>query len=79
MGDLPGGSVARIPCTAGDQGSIPGRGTKIPCAVEQQAHTATFEPKRQYERVYVPYWKIPRSATKIPRAATKTRCSQISK
>jgi len=79
MGDLPGGSVARIPCTAGDEGSIPSQGTKILHAMGQRAHTAATGPKRHYERVYVPFWKIPHDAVKIPHAATKTRCSQISK
>ena len=79
MGDLPGDSVARIPCTAGDEGSVPSWGTKIPHAMGQRAHTATTERKRHYERVYVPYWKIPHDAVKILHAATKTRCSQISK
>ena len=34
--DFPGGPVAKnLPSNAGDAGSIPGRGTKIPHAVEQ--------------------------------------------
>ena len=35
-GDFPGGPVVmNLPCNAGNGGSIPGRGTKIPRAVEQ--------------------------------------------
>ena len=34
--NLPGGPVIKnLPCNAGDAGSIPGWGTKIPHAVEQ--------------------------------------------
>ena len=34
--DFPGGPVAKHPpCNAGDMGSIPGWGTRIPCAMEQ--------------------------------------------
>ena len=43
--DFPGGAVVKnLPPNAGDVGSIPGRGTKIPHAVGQQSpHTATTE------------------------------------
>ena len=35
-GNFPGGSVVKnLPSNTGDTGSIPGQGTKIPCAVEQ--------------------------------------------
>ena len=38
---FPGASNSwELPSNAGDVGSIPSRGTKIPCAVEQQAHTS---------------------------------------
>ncbi|XP_055441260.1 uncharacterized protein LOC129655187 isoform X2 [Bubalus kerabau] len=40
--DFPGGPVVKNPpCNAGDQGSIPGRGTKIPHAEEQLSWSAT--------------------------------------
>ena len=36
VGDFSGGpEVKNLPCTAGDMGSIPGRGTNIPQVVEQ--------------------------------------------
>ena len=36
MKDFPGGPVVKnLPCNAGDAGSIPGLGTKIPYATEQ--------------------------------------------
>ena len=41
-GDFPGGPVLKSPpCNAGDTGSIPGRGTKIPHAAEQLNPRAT--------------------------------------
>ena len=40
--DFPGGPVVKNPsCNAGDQGSIPGRGTKTPHAEEQLSQSAT--------------------------------------
>ena len=46
--DFPGGSVVKnLPCNAGDAGSIPGQGTKIPRAVGQLSPSATTtEPSR---------------------------------
>ena len=42
LGDLPGSPVVNNPpCNAGDAGSIPGRGTEIPRAVEQLNPRAT--------------------------------------
>ena len=43
--DFPGGPVVKnLPCHAGDAGSIPGWGTKIPHATEQLSmHTTTTE------------------------------------
>ena len=36
LGDFPGGPVVKNPpCNAGNRGSIPGRGTKVPPASEQ--------------------------------------------
>ena len=41
-GDFPGGPVVKNPpSNAGDAGSIPGRGTKIPQAAEQLSPCAT--------------------------------------
>ena len=55
--------VKNLPCNAMDMGSIPGQGTKIPQAVEQQSsHAATRESMHRNE--------------KIPPATTKTQCSQ---
>ena len=44
--DFPGGPVVKnLPSNAGDPGSIPGRGTKIPLAAGQlSSHAATTEP-----------------------------------
>ena len=37
--DFPGGPVVKnLPCKAGDMGSIPGWGTKIPHAATKPAH-----------------------------------------
>ena len=46
MGDSPDiPSVKNLPCNAGDVGSIPVRGTKIPRAMEQlRQHVATTDP-----------------------------------
>ena len=51
--DLPGGPVAKnLPSSAGDTGSIPGQGTKIPYAVEQLNPRAL-----QLEKAYAPQQK----------------------
>ena len=56
--------VRNPPCDAGDIGSIPGPGTKIPHAVEQLSPcTTTGEFMCCNER--------------FPRATSKTKCSQI--
>ena len=46
--DFPGGPVVKNPLSnAGDLGSIPGQGTKIPHAVGQLSlHTTTTDPTR---------------------------------
>ena len=42
LGDFPGGPVIKNPpCKAGDAGSIPSQGTRIPHAVEQLSPLAT--------------------------------------
>ena len=41
-GDFPGGPVVKnLPCNAGDQGSIPGRGPKVPHAMQPLSPHAT--------------------------------------
>ena len=71
-GDFPGGPVVKNPpSNAGDVGSIPGWGTKIPHA-EGQLSLRALEPARHNER-------SPRATTKILRVAPKTRSSHINK
>ena len=42
--DFPGGPMVNLPSNAGDTGSIPGQGTKIPHATGQLSlHTTTTE------------------------------------
>ena len=44
--DFPGGPVVKnLPCNAGDMGSIPGRGPKIPHAMGQLSRRATTRDK----------------------------------
>ena len=56
MRDFPGGPVVKnLPCNAGDVGSIPGQGTKIPHAAGQRSLRATTtELVRLNERGQVP-------------------------
>ena len=60
--------LKNLPCNAGDLGLIPGRGTRIPHAVEQLSPSATTtepdtpEPLHQKWRVHVPPRKIPHNA-----------------
>ena len=63
FGDCPGGPVAKnLSCNAGDAGSIPGQGMKIPHAMGQLSPRATTtEPVPQLES---------------PHAATKTQHNQ---
>ena len=70
--DFPGGPVVKnTPSNAGDAGSIPGRGTKIPHAMGQLSPSATVtQPVCSAARV---------PQRKILHAATKIRCSQINK
>ena len=55
-GDFPGGPVVKNPpSNAGDVGSIPGQGTKIPHAAGQlNLHATTTELARLNERAHVP-------------------------
>ena len=67
--DFPGGPVVKnLPSNAGDVGSIPGRGTKIPHAVGQLSLcTTTTEPTRLNQRARVPQTTEPtRSGTRAP-------------
>ena len=70
--------VKNLPTNAGDTGSIPGGGTKIPHAAGQLSPlAAATEPARHnYREACVPQRKIPRAAMKIPCVATKTQNSQ---
>ena len=54
--DFPGGPVVKNPpSNAGDAGSIPGRGTKIPCAAGQLSpRAATTGPAHRNKRPHVP-------------------------
>ena len=65
--DFPGGKVVKnLPSNAGDSGSIPGWGTKIP-------HTTGKLSRRvAATRAHVPQLESPHTARTITRAATKT-------
>ena len=67
LGDFAGGSVVKNPpCSAGDVGSIPGRGTTIPHTSEQLSPCATTtEPTCHNYKVCVPQQEIPRDAAKV--------------
>ena len=76
--DYPSGPVIKNPpCNAGDVGSIPGLGTKMPhamgqlspCAVTTELTTTLDRPCNATRDLH--------DAMKIPCAATKTQCSQI--
>ena len=55
-GDFPGSPVVKNPpSNAGDAGSIPSQGTKIPCAAGQLSpRAATTEPAHHNKRARVP-------------------------
>ena len=90
--DFPGGpEVKNLPCNAGDAGSIPDRGTKVPHAVGQLSPRATnSEPMHLNQRASEPRGAEPtgcgahepqlerslQAETESWRAATKTQCSQ---
>ena len=73
-GDFPGGpEVKNPPSSAGDMGSIPGRGTKIPHATGQLSPRATTrEMPAPQQRARLLQRKMLHATTKIPCAATKT-------
>lgn len=52
------------PCNAEDMGSIPGQGTKIPYAEEQQAHILQLLSPHATNGVCVPQQKISHDTTK---------------
>ena len=62
LGDFPGGPVVKnLPSNAGDAGSIPGQGTKIPHAAGQLGpHATTTEPVCLNERAHMPQTTEPR-------------------
>ena len=70
--DCPGGPAAEnLPCNAGDEGSIPVSGTKIPHATERQSPcTPITEPAHSGALM---------SKQVSPSTAVKTGCSQINK
>ena len=72
IGDFPGGPVVKnTPSNAGDTGSIPGRGTKIPHAAGQLSpRAATTDPMRS-GACAPQLGRSPCAATKSPRAAMK--------
>ena len=72
-GDFPGGPVVKNPpSNAGDAGSIPGWGTKIPHAAGQLSPCAATTKPVRYRAQEL---QLERSL----RTATKTQCSQINK
>ena len=91
-GDFPGGPVVKNPpYNAGDAGSIPGQGTKIPNAAGQLSPHATTtelacpeactpqlgrEALTPQQRARAPQRWVPHASTKIPHAAAKTRSNQ---
>ena len=67
--------LKNLPCNAGDLGLIPGRGTRIPHAVEQLSPSATTtEPA--HSRAPAPKVEGPCAHRKIAHNAAKTRGSQ---
>ena len=71
MGGFPGGSaVKNLPCNAGDVGSIPGQGTKIPRATTKPPHRnyEVCAPQLQslHPGAHGPQLERPCAATKDP-------------
>ena len=78
--------IKNLPSSAGDMGSIPGRGTKIPNAARQLGgHTTTGEASasqletldtaNRHKLSPVPQGNIPHDVAKIPYNTTKTQHS----
>ena len=74
--DFPGGPVVvNPPSNAGDSGSIPGQGIKIPQTGEQLgSHAATTEPTGS--RCREPLERSLQAARKIPHTAARTQYCQ---
>ena len=69
--DFPGGKVVNnLPSNAGDSGSIPGWGTKIPHTTGKLSRRAATT------RAHVPQLESPHTAREITHAATKACCNQ---
>ena len=64
--DFLGGPVVKnLPYSAGDMGSIPGKGFNIPHAAEQLSlRAATTEPLHYNQRILAPQQEIPYATTK---------------
>ena len=78
--DFPGGPVVKNPpSNAGDVGSIPGRGTKIPHALGQLSpHATTTELARLSKRDCVPQTAEPtRSGARAPQLEREPCMSQL--
>ena len=77
IGDFPGGPVTKnLPYNAGDAGSIPGQGTKIPHAAGQLSPRATTTELAHSGPCTPQLERSPCATTKSLHAATKTRRSQ---
>ena len=62
--DFPGGPVAKnLPSSAGDTGSIPGLGSKIPLALEQLTLCATTRVRAPQEKILYDMMKIMHATT----------------
>ena len=68
--DLPGGPVVKnLPSNAGDAGSVPGQGTKIPHGVQQLSRYASA-------RAHMPQTTEPtRSGTHAPQPEREKTCT----
>ena len=71
LGDYTGGPVLKNPlCNAGDMGSIPGEGTKIPHATERLSPgTATTKP--ECSKAYTPQLESSRAGAPKPMCHNK--------
>ena len=69
--------VKNLTCKAGDIGTIPGRGNKIPYTMWQVSPSSQLLSLHHSERIHVPQQKIPHETMTISSATTKTLLSQI--
>ena len=67
------------PCNAGDMGSIPGWGTRIPRVLGKLSLSSNYWACGPHWRDHALRRKVHHDATMIPCVATKTRGSQINK